>query len=139
MSIFATSKLIIPPKPARNSPYIPKLRIRLRPNVNRNRTFRNEVSKVADDQNSKDLNNEYSCEYMNGSNSVSAEGSLHNSHVQDTQSENVLSGPSDSVTRRSSSKRRRAYATDEIDLFDPESVLTKLNLKVCAHVLLNKI
>lgn len=44
--MYATSKLIIPPKPARDSPFIPKLRIRLRHSSNQSSNLDNETDYV---------------------------------------------------------------------------------------------
>ncbi|KAF5398369.1 hypothetical protein PHET_08281 [Paragonimus heterotremus] len=134
--MYATSKLIIPPKPARNSPFIPKLRIKLRPTLGRVRplhslhsdtSHRTTQLDYAKDASITDSAGSFSpILYMNGETHVceSAGGPDSSDHRES------LNETASSHGKRNTGKRKRAsIVLENIGLDSPESILTKINLK----------
>ncbi|KAF7234223.1 hypothetical protein EG68_12201 [Paragonimus skrjabini miyazakii] len=141
--MYATSKLIIPPKPARNSPFIPKLRIKLRPTLARVRplhslhsdtSHRTTQLDYAKDASITDPTGSFSpILYMNGETHVceSAGGPESSDHRES------LNQTASSHGKRNTGKRKRtSTVVEDIGLDSPESILTKINLKVCSGLLL---
>ncbi|VDP92851.1 unnamed protein product [Echinostoma caproni] len=143
--MYATSKLIIPPKPARNSPYIPKLRIKLKPSLNRNRLVHG-----ASLRSSALVQLSRGDVVLRSAHSTRTPGGALRSSHKVTDKINATGGSCEdecrddtgkatcgdceagvSVTKRAGSKRKQAtLEMDNLDLEGSESVLTKVNLKV---------
>ncbi|KAA3670145.1 uncharacterized protein DEA37_0004152, partial [Paragonimus westermani] len=136
--MYATSKLIIPPKPARNSPFIPKLRIKLRPTLARVRPLHSLHADASHRTTQLDYGKDAStadpagsCSpvlYMNGETHVceSAGGPDLSGHRES------LNHTASSHGKRNTGKRKRtSIVVEDIGLDSPESILTKINLKDC--------
>ncbi|THD18777.1 hypothetical protein D915_010577 [Fasciola hepatica] len=141
--MYATSKLIIPPKPARNSPYIPKLRIKLKPSLNRNRlvhgTSLRNTALVQLSRGDVALRSTHSprfpgdgkCNSTKVAEEPSVEDVCEDGCREDTGNACGDGDTSISVAKRTGSKRKQmALEMDNLDLEGPESILTKVSLKV---------
>ncbi|GAA41264.1 hypothetical protein CLF_106450, partial [Clonorchis sinensis] len=136
--MYATSKLIIPPKPARNIPYIPKLRIKLRPSLVKGRSVKQDgvlnTSSRGKNLIDRDLKDAYVySRFMNGESRQSDESQTldlqDESNVCDENSAPPKFRTQGTFVRRSASKKQHVVLTEDIDIDGPESVLTKINLK----------
>ncbi|CAH8629537.1 unnamed protein product [Heterobilharzia americana] len=142
--MYATSKLIIPPKPARDSPFIPKLRIRLRhsPNNlcdNREQSFNTTFSGSPHSAGGCDDDGTHAnmdslvgvCSFsMLGSTSANAshQNSFNNLSKASRQCRRKLS---ECTMKRAATKRKQSSSLlDTLDLENPDSILTKVNLKL---------
>ncbi|KAA0191345.1 hypothetical protein FBUS_10423 [Fasciolopsis buskii] len=140
--MYATSKLIIPPKPARNSPYIPKLRIKLKPSLNRSRLVHGtSLRNNALVQLSRDVLRSAHPPRLHGgsqrnsakvSDGVNAESAPREAEYREETGRTCDNGETGvSTNKRTGSKRKQmALEMDNLDLEGPESVITKVSLKV---------
>ncbi|CAH8584836.1 unnamed protein product [Schistosoma turkestanicum] len=145
--MYATSKLIIPPKPARDTPFIPKLRIRLRHSPNIHCSDRDQSYNVAHNESPHLVENfgddnsfqtnigslvsvcSFSM-FRNASQKSSHPNSLTKFNKPSRQRQ--LSGFTSGCTiRRAARKRKQSSGfVDTLDLENPDSILTKVNLKL---------
>lgn len=153
--MYATSKLIIPPKPARDTPFIPKLRIRLRHSPSSHCGARDQVYNVAHNESPHLIGNfgdhdsfHTNIESLVGVCSISMlrntaqKGPHPNSFAKLSKSRQrqLSSFTSGCTIRRATSKRKQSSAfVDTLDLENPDSLLTKVNLKVSIIVFLKLI
>ncbi|CAH8647526.1 unnamed protein product [Schistosoma bovis] len=144
--MYATSKLIIPPKPARDTPFIPKLRIRLRHSPSSHCGARDQVYNVAHNESPHLIGNfgdhdsfHTNIESLVGVCSISMlrntaqKGPHPNSFAKLSKSRQrqLSSFTSGCTIRRATSKRKQSSAfVDTLDLENPDSLLTKVNLKL---------
>ncbi|CAL8087644.1 unnamed protein product [Calicophoron daubneyi] len=137
--MYATSKLIIPPKLARNSPYIPKLRIRLRPSLSRGRLAHTVGNSRNGDRNCV-ISQIKDAAVLERNSSLFVDGKGTDDPVDANEPDITQQTCPDPCFlpnnrrrippgKRCTSKRKRSSVIDEIDLNSPESVLTKISLK----------
>ncbi|KAK4476004.1 hypothetical protein MN116_001238 [Schistosoma mekongi] len=144
--MYATSKLIIPPKPARDTPFIPKLRIRLRHSPNNPCGDHDQVYNISrndaslPDENFVDDHSFHpnieplvdACSF-----SLLRNTSRKNSHPDFTKfskssRQRQFSGFTSGCNMRTAATKRKqsSVVLDTLDLENPDSLLTKVNLKL---------
>ncbi|CAH8870345.1 unnamed protein product [Trichobilharzia szidati] len=144
--MYATSKLIIPPKPARDSPFIPKLRIRLRHSPN---NICGGHDPTLDIKHSGSPHSAGDCDDASHANIGSLLGGDPFTRLGEDSTKESNSDPLTNLSkasrqcgelsgftsgynmRRTTAKRKQASSfLDTLDLENPNSILTKVNLKL---------